>query len=175
MINILPYHQKKAIERLRMLRVASVTIWALAFLAGAAMLLLVPLLVTINSRFAIAGGQIEELERAGIVVRPVDVAALEARTQRLLQKLAAPTAPSPIEYIAVVRGIPAQGITLSGYTTGESNAPILEVAGTAATREALQRFIAALEKDERIASVESPVSNYVKSAASPFTISITFN
>ncbi len=174
MINILPYSQKKSIEHLRMLRVATVTIWALAFLSGVAMLLLVPLLVMINGRFAIAGGQIEALERAGIVVRPVDVAALQSRSERVLAKLAAPLPTPPIEYIAIIRSASRAGIALTGFTLERGETPLLEVVGTATTREALQRFIEALEKDERVTSVESPVSNYVKSTNSSFIISVAF-
>ncbi len=174
MINILPYSQKKSIERLRMLRVATVTIWVLAFLSGVAILLLIPLLVTINARFAIAGGQIEALERAGVVARPVDVAILQARTERLAAKLAAPLPVPPVDYIAIVRSVPAFGIALTGFTLETRESPLLEIAGTAQSREALQRFIAVLEQHEKIASVESPVSNYVKSVNSTFKISIAF-
>jgi hypothetical protein len=173
MINILPYKQKKLIDRLRILRVVTTTLWAVIFLVGSAMLLLVPLLVTTNSRFAITEEQIRHLEQSGIVISPVDVASIRERTNALLAKLAASLPPSPTEYVAVVRGVQGPDITISGYSMGSSE-PRLEIVGTAATREGLQRFIATLEKHQRVASVESPVSNYVKRTNSSFTITVVF-
>ncbi len=71
------------IERLRILRVVTVTLWvgiALVIIGG---FLLIPLMVTIDARFALANSQIKQLESEGIVVSSVDVAALEARAKAL--------------------------------------------------------------------------------------------
>ncbi len=163
------------IDRVRMLRVASVTIGAIVLLIAAAMLLLVPLLVTINSRFAIAEKQIAVLEQSGIVVNPVDVAALQSRTRSLTEKLAASLPPSPNDYIDLVQSAPSGGIVFLGYVMEKGETPTLQISGTASTREALQRFVAALERNERVATVQSPVSNYVKSTNSPFMVTIAFN
>jgi len=172
MINILPYSYKKDVNRLRRLRVFTVTIWAITILALIAVLLWFPLLVTINSRFAIANKQIAELERTGVVVSPVNVALLEERAKTLADKLATDLPPAPTQYVALIQSVPHSGITLSGFVVGATSALSIEVTGVAATREALQRFIAALEANEIVTAVESPVSNYVKSVQSPFSITV---
>lgn len=174
MINILPYNHKKMVDRLRTARVVTITLWAYILLVIIAGLLLLPLSVAIDSRFSFANNQIAQLEREGIAVKDVDIAALEARTKTLLEKLAAPLRPSPLVYIDIVRSHASGGISLNGYAIEAGEGLVLKVAGTAASRETLQRFVAALQKEERIASVESPVSNYVKSAESPFSLTIMF-
>lgn len=174
MINILPYNHKKAIDQLRTTRVVTITLWAFILLVVIAGLLLVPLLVTIDSRFSLANSQIKQLEKEGVVVSSVDVAALESRVKALSEKLAAPLAPAPSDYIKVVQSIATPGIALSGFAMEKGEVPRLDIAGTASSREALQRFIAALEASESVAMVESPVSNYVKSANSSFSIKVSF-
>jgi hypothetical protein len=175
MSNILPYHHKKFIHQIRVLRLATATMWSLVILVVAAGLLLVPQLVVVHSHYSIALEQIAQLERAGAVVDPVDIAALETRVAALSTKLAAPVLPVPTTYIAKVRAVTVSGVTLSGFSTDEgAAAPTLKVSGTSASREALRGFVEALEKTEGVASVDSPVSNYVKSVSSPFQISVTF-
>lgn len=175
MSNILPYHHKKFIRQIRVLRLATATMWSLVILIVAAGLLLIPQLVVVRSHYSIAVEQIAQLERAGSVVDPVDIAALEARVTALSTKLAAPMPPVPTAYIATVRSVAVSGITLSGFSIDEgAAAPTLEVSGTSASREALRRFVEVLEKTEGVTSVDSPVSNYVKSVSSPFQISVMF-
>ncbi len=173
MSNILPYTQKKQVARIRVFRLAIATVSALALLTGIAVLLMLPLLVTINTRFALAEKQIVALENEGSLARPADVDALSARVDALSRKLASPLPASPMEAITVVRSVAVPGITLTGFSL-ETPAAALEVAGTAATREALQRFVATLEAAPQIALVDSPVSNYVQSTKGTFTIIVTF-
>lgn len=163
------------IERIRILRVVTVTLWAGILLVVAAALLLVPLLITINSRFALGSAQITALEKEGIVLDPIDVASLSSRVDVLLQKLAAPTTPAPMSYIDMIRNAAPRGIILSGFVFSTKENPSVEVSGTASTRQALQAFISTLEKRENVTLVESPVSNYVKSTNSAFTITIIFS
>ncbi|MCC6198717.1 hypothetical protein IT401_00680 [Candidatus Nomurabacteria bacterium] len=173
MSNILSYTQKKYITRIRVLRMAIATASALVLLGGIVLLLMLPLLVTINSRFSLAENQISLLEREGSLARPEDVDALTARIEALSQKLAAPLPASPTEAITTVREAEVPGIILTGFSF-ETSSPALEVAGTAATREALQQFVTALESHSRIAMVDSPVSNYVQSTKGTFTVTVTF-
>lgn len=174
MINILPYKYKKNVHRLRILRIATTTIWMLILLVGVAGLLLLPLLITIDSRFAIVQKQILMLEKSGAVINPVDVVSLQSRATVLLSKLATPMPPAPTEYVALARSSDKAGVILSGFSMESGASPILELSGVASNRESLQKFIAVLEKDERVLKVESPVSNFVKSNNSPFRLRVTF-
>lgn len=174
MINILPHNQKKIVEKIRTLRVVAITLWALIALAVVAGVLLIPLFVTINSRFSIVNQQISALEQQGVVVSPVDVASLQERVNVLARKLTTKEVPSPIEYIDMIRSASVSGIVLSGFVFVPGQSPLVEVAGTASSRQSLQNFVATLEKNPTVTLVESPVSNYVKSTNSPFNIAVTF-
>jgi hypothetical protein len=174
MINVLPTNQKKMVERLRVLRLVSVTLWAAVLLIIVAVLLLLPLLVTINSRYSLANMQLLRLEETGAVINPIDASAIAKQAQDLGAKLAADSSQTPIEYIGIVRLAATNGITLSGFSMQDIKNKKLEIAGSAATREALQRFIAVLQKSPGVKTVESPVSNFVKSTNSTFVVTITF-
>ena len=174
MTNILPYQHKKAVERLRLIRVAAITLWAFTLLMIAALVLMLPLAVAIRSRLAIFEGQLKQLEVAGVVVDPGSVAVLQSRAAALEAKLAAKLPPAPMHYIMRIREAAPGGIRLTGFLTEEAAQPQVEIAGVAATRQALQQFISAIETEPSVAAVESPVANYVKSTNSPFSITITF-
>lgn len=174
MINILPYQNKKSVRTLRALRIVTTTVATFLILIGVAALLLIPLLITINSRFAIADAQIKELEKSGIIISPINVSTIETRANMLVAKLALPLPLPPTAYITTLTSIPRPGITLSGFSMSNAQTSTVEVAGFAATRERLQQFILLLENNDRIEKVESPVSNFVKSTNSPFSIVVTF-
>ena len=174
MINILPYKEKKAIKRLRFFRMATVSLWAGSMLVASASLLFWPTLITVNSRFNLISGQMQKFESSGIVTKPVDVLNLEYRTKTIATKLAATVPPVPTYYIAQVKKHLISGVTLSGFTLDPATSPTLTIVGTAGTREQLQAFIAELKKDAIFATVNSPVSNFVKNSQSQFTVVVTF-
>jgi Tfp pilus assembly protein PilN len=174
MINLLPYQEKKLIKRTVTMRVLTTTLVVLTILVIVGGLLFLPTLMTINSRYGLAQSQIALLEREGVVTSTVNIADLEARTNMLENKFAATLPTSPILYIDTVRAEAGPGISLIGYTTSVDNEKKLEIQGITASREALQRFTAALEKNSKIASVDSPIANYVKSKDNQFTISVVF-
>ena len=173
MIDILPYTQKHTLKRIRILRIATVIIWEVILLAVVAAALLLPTLMTVNSRYAIAIGQTERLEQSGAITKPVDVIELQQRTRLLKEKLAAPLVETPIGYIEHIQNKETSGIRLTGFAMSTTD-PVLEVSGVATSRQSLQQFIAVLEADAAIEVVDSPVTNFVKSTQSQFKIVITF-
>lgn len=174
MINLLPYHERKTIERVRMLRAASATLGALVILTISGGLLFFPTLMTINSRHALAEKQIALLEQEGVVASAVDIAALEQRANTLVSKFAAPTGIAPIARAATLQRRVTGGISLTGFVLNQTNPLLIEVNGTAASREALQRFVISLEEEASISAVDSPITNYVKSKDNEFTIRVMF-
>lgn len=174
MINILPHNQKKVVAKIRALRATAITLWALTALGIVAVILLIPVYVAINTRFALVNQQIASLEQQGMVVDPIDVSSLESRVDVLTKKLATKTTASPIVYIDHIRSVLTTGNTLSGFVFTPGQEPSIEVAGTATTRASLQTFVAALEALPGVSSVESPVTNYVKSTNSSFNLTVTF-
>jgi Tfp pilus assembly protein PilN len=174
MINLLPYRERKVIERVRMLRAASSTLGALIVLTIVGGLLFLPTLMTINSRHALAEDQIALLEQEGIVASAVDIANLENRANMLVSKFAAPTGIAPIDRVITLRRLVTNGISLTGFVLDTTDQRLIQINGIAASREALQVFVGTLEEEGSISMVDSPITNYVKSKDNEFTIKVTF-
>lgn len=174
MINILPYKEKKQIKQLRFLRMATVSLFVGSILVLIASVLFWPTLITVNSRFAIISAEMQKLEASGVFTKPVDVLNLEYRARAITAQFATKLPPSPMKYIEIVRGHAVLGITLQGFTVDDATIGSVRVVGTAQTRQQLQEFIARLESDDMITTVDSPVSNFVKNTKSDFGITVTF-
>jgi hypothetical protein len=172
MINLLPYKEKKSIEHIRMIRMIRTVFFGCTVLILMAGALLVPTLITVNSRFSIATNQINILQRDGTLVSSIDLAALEKRARTVSTKLAAPHVVGPTEYVAFVESDIPAGITVNRFATADTGG--LSVYGVSSSRGVLQSFIKSLESDSRVASVDSAVSNFVKATNSPFTITVIF-
>lgn len=172
MINLLPYKEKKSIERIRFIRFIKTIVAGFAGVFLIAGLLLFPTLITINSRFAIATNQIKSLENEGAIVREVDISSLENRTRVASIKLSNKTETQPTEYIESVRGVSPGGISIDRFAVTKEKT--LEVSGIAKSREVLQTFIKNLEAKPEVSKVDSPVSNFIKSTNSLFILTIIF-
>lgn len=174
MIDILPLAQKKTIRHVRHMRVATSVFVGVILLAIIGAVLLLPTYETIRSRKTALGAYTKQLEENGDIVASSDVTALEARTAALSQKLAAPLPSSPLEYMDVVKANQIQGIRFTGYEFTSPEKRTVQLRGIASNRQVLQQFIAALGQDPRVSVVDSPIANFVKSAESEFTMTITF-
>lgn len=172
MINLLPYKEKKTIERIRGIRMAQAVTIAFFIVILAGGVLLIPTLITINSRFAIATTQIKTLEHDGSITTDVDLSTLDTRSRIVKEKLALPISMEPTDYIELVRSSVPLGITLTRFTTDDG--VLLEVFGVAQNRELLQTFIASLEANPKVALVDSPVSNFIKNKNGTFRLTISF-
>jgi Tfp pilus assembly protein PilN len=172
MINLLPYKEKKSIERIRSIRLVRTVVAGFIVVFVVAGALLFPTFVTINSRFSIATNQIKNLEREGAIASDIDIASLQARAQAVQAKLSIPPITEPTAYVEIVKSIAQSGITIDRFSYQETKN--LEVSGVAQTREGLQSFIKNLEANEGVASVDSPVANFVKSKNSAFRINVLF-
>jgi hypothetical protein len=135
---------------------------------------LLPTYETTHSRKVALSAYTKQLEENGDIVAVSDIAALETRVGTLSQRLAVSLPPSPLVYIDIIKQNQTTGIRFTGYECSAPEKRIVQLRGVAANRQALQQFIASLEKDERISVVDSPVTNFVKSAESEFTMTITF-
>ena len=172
MINLLPYKEKKSIERVRSIRLVRTGIAGLLIVFIIAGMLLFPTFITINSRFSIATNQVKNMEKDGAIASDVDIANLERRAHLVQSKLSIPTVIEPTAYVEIIKSMAPNGIILDRFDSQETKS--LEVFGIAQTREGLQSFIKEVEANENVASVDSPVSNFVKSKNSIFRIKILF-
>ncbi len=174
MINILPPQQKKVIAHLRSMRMITTSLFAAIVLVAVAGMLFLPTLQTINSRYTIALDQMHRLEAKGEVIKPLDITDLQSRIKTLKTKLAAVMPVSPLEYVQHIRNYETRGIHMTGYVMNTTDQPVMQIRGIADTREALQQLITDLQSDQTISSIDSPVSNFVKSTQGEFVITITF-
>jgi hypothetical protein len=172
MINLLPYKEKKSIEKIRGILFARTIAAGFVFVAFAAIVLLIPTIVTINSRFNIVTSQIKSLENSGSIASDVDIASLVNRAQISQSKLFIPEIVQPTQYIDLVKSIIPNGIVVDRFVVDVDKN--LAVSGTAQSREILQLFIKNLEQNDKVASVDNPVSNFIKNNNSLFKITISF-
>lgn len=156
------------------MRIATVSVWSVVILIFVAGILFLPTLQTINSRYMIAKEQMERLEQSGAIAKAVDIEALVARTSVLTEKLAVAVPPSPMEYMQYVQKYRSDGIRITGYEMSAADKPIMQIRGVASTRENLQQFVGLLQAEPAVATVDSPVANFVKSSQSEFMITVTF-
>ncbi len=172
MINLLPYKEKRSIEKIRSIRLIRMVVvgFIIVFIVGG--LLLFPTLLNINSRFSLATNQIKSLEREGVIASDINIAELEQRAQKVQKKLSLPPITQPTSYINTVTGLVGAGVVIERFNIQQEKT--LEVFGLNKTREGLQKFIKDIEADQSVASVDSPVSNFVKSKNSSFKITVKF-
>lgn len=174
MIDILPLPQKILIRRMRWMRIATTCLVGVILLVVIAAVLLLPTFETIQSRKVALGAYTKQLEAKGAIVSAGDISALEARTAVVAERLAGKIPESPLSYINTIKANQIQGIRLTGYEVATPEKRMVQLRGVAATRQVLQQFIAALQQDSHISAVDSPITNFVKSAESEFTMMITF-
>jgi Tfp pilus assembly protein PilN len=172
MINLLPYKEKKSIEKIRSIKMAQTIVVGLLFLATTSIALLVPTWITTISRLNIGKVQISKLEREGMIASGVDLASLEARTNLVQSKLASELKSSPVEFIKTIRSLTPKGIVIDRY--GTQNGALIEVFGIAQNREILQSFIKTLESSGKVSLVDNPVSNFVKNKNGDFKLTLSF-
>lgn len=172
MINLLPYKEKKAIVRIRFIRLVRTIIVGFVFLCIISGFLLFPTLVTVDSRFNIVSNQISSLEHDGKIASSFDLTSVEKRVASVQSKLAQPSGVQPTDYVEMVRTLIPSGVTVDRFAMNDSL--ILEVSGIVDTRATLEAFIKALEADPHVSSVDNPVSNFVKSKNSMFNLKVAF-
>ncbi len=162
------------IRHTRYTRIVTVVLWAAILMLVISALLLLPTVHTIQSRAVITNEQMARLEQSGVITKAVDVIDLQKRARVMKEKLAAQLPVPPMEYVERIRAYEDSGIKMTGYKINSADKPILQIYGVAMTRQTLQRFIAALQADPTIQTVDSPVTNFVKSTQSSFMITVTF-
>lgn len=172
MINLLPYKEKKSIEHIRTIRLLNTGIVGFIAAVIVAAALIIPTLVTINSSFSLTTKQIENLQKQNSITSDVDLASLKQRVLVANSKLATSTTVQPTEYLDIIKKLIPKGISVNQFST--SGTLGIKVSGIAENREILQSFIKILESSDKISSVDSPVSNFIKSKNSDFILTISF-
>lgn len=162
------------IARLRILRAMVMIVLLCAIAMVVALLLLLPASVVIKNQYEIAQTQLNQYALKGELIPQARVDALIPQVAGIAGALTAPTSATPVRYMqAITSNIPA-GIMLSGISVDAQKATSVTISGTANNRTTLQQFVALLGRIDGVATVDSPVANYVKSQNAEFSITITF-
>lgn len=174
MINLLPYTEKKDIERMRVVRMVIVAFVSLIVLVLILCALLMPTIFTINSRYTLWQGEITRLERAGAAVSAESMTESITRTELVQKDFVGSATLSPTDTITVARSIAPTGIKFSGFSFVAGVEHTLSIQGIVTTREVLQSYVDALQKQSRVVIVDNPVTNYLKQRDNEFTLTVTF-
>ncbi len=172
MINLLPYKEKKTIEKIRFLRLAQSLITVLIFLILASFALLLPTWLTISSRENIINKQISSLENGDLISDSIDLMELENKARSLKNIFQENQKDSLIDQINSVKSYANNGISIDRFNANESS--MVEIFGISKDRKSLQDFIDNLNSDPNISLVDNPISNFVKNKNGAFNLTIKF-
>lgn len=181
MVNLLPISEKMRIRKMYKSRLFVVALLFLAAVAGAGIIALTPTFFwsfvkekAAYERLAVVSQIVSSEERKNL---REDVVAVNKRIAVLVGEDIARVAPSfAIEKIIARKN---SGVALVSFFYGKEGGALPEksimVSGISQNRQMLLDFIHELQKEPAFSEVNVPVSNFVKSSAIPFSISLILN
>lgn len=173
MINLLPSSERKLLRRIWKLRACITALAALIVAIVIGGLLFFPTLFLVNARYNVAEEQIRMLESKSTFFSEQDLVSLRTLAGDLEKKLVGETFLDPTQSVQKIQSVLPSTITLSRYAVSDTSQGTMQLFGIAKTRAALEAFVRTLEGLPEIESVESPISNYVKSTNASFTITLS--
>jgi len=176
--NVLPAETKKSLKNEYHLRLATVSLFAVAVVFGITAISLVPSLILVSTKEQHEIVRYEILQKLKAENSSV-AAILEINSTQTklvaIEQADAPYLPSDlIEKVYAVRpsNVDITSVSLSSAPLGKS---IISISGVAATRGDLVNFESSLGKTEPFTKVDLPISTLAKSSALTFTISVSGN
>lgn len=174
-INLLPPERSLALTREYYVRLATLAALAAAFLAGAAMLLMLPTYYYLTTALAVK--RVDLVERAAPPEETGEYAAQEAalvsRIALVESTQANSSASTLVRAVLAVPHVDVRVLNLN-YTPKLAEKPgTLLVSGVADSREALRAYQNALQGAAFAVTAELPVAAYAKDTNIPFTITVT--
>ena len=177
MINVLPEEGKKWIRGEYRLRLATLTLLAVAFVALALAALLFPSYRLSESTYAQAHTEREAFSQALSPANGEKVIEELSRAENMRQALALRVeeqAPS-LHIEGIVRAqAKSEGVTLARLAYESAEEISVRLSGFAKTRENLIAFSEMLERIAEVKSVKLPVSNLTRSVNITFNMTVTF-
>lgn len=178
LLNLLPSERRRALTREYVFRLGTVGIGLLIALVAMHGLLLVPSHLYVVEQLQSRRDQLAVLQAASSASGQESIAAriqsLDQDTAHLAALKDLPTASAAIS--GVLRHVPRTGITLTGFTfsaKGGGASPELRLSGVAASRDALRRYVEALDALPYIDKANLPISAYAEEKNISFTITLT--
>lgn len=174
MINLLPYKEKKMLGRIWRLRMAIVVFVACILLEGIAGLLFFPTWLLVTNRYDFFQKQIASITSQQNFFSDADLNILDHTALTLEKKLTGTIGNDPTAYVKIIQSLTPAAVVVNKYSIGDTTNPVLQILGTAKTRNDLEGFVKELQASPSVASVDSPISNYVKNVNADFSIIVTF-
>lgn len=172
--NLLPHARQLTEKREYLVRLATLSCIVATFVVVVHGALLVPSYLYLSEQVGLERARIAELDAAlalsGEGELSTRVSTLKADAARLS---AVSTSPAATTVLRAVLALPSNGITLSAFTFHAPPEGRISVTGTAATRESLRQYAAALETLTFAESTDLPLSAYARESDIPFTITLT--
>lgn len=176
--NLLPEFRKRSFRRQYFLRLGTAVLVTLAFLAILHGILLLPTYLYARNEVARATAELAALnasaDTAGEAELTARKATLNATATNLARLQEAPTASAALR---AALAVPRPGIALTGFTftaPSPANATArMQVTGTAASRDSLRQYAAALGTLPFVTNTDLPISAYAKETDIDFTITLS--
>jgi hypothetical protein len=177
--NLIPRSKTKRFRREYFTHLATVAFFMLTLLVGAQCLLLLPSYIYERQAVDSETTQLSTLSANLSTAQEKEVqtrlASLQAKGAFLGGFSTVPTASTALRAVLAVT---RTGITLNGFTFTPPKAGalgVMQLSGTAATRETLRSYDAALSALPFVKTADLPISSYAKASAIPFTITLTMS
>lgn len=177
MINVLPEQEKKDVKKEYRIRLLIAYLFLLSFLVFTSVFLLIPTYVVSKTKETSLEQKLSAFNNANAIINENDLAKIsnEINNTLLLLSTNKPINTNIVEDIImpIINARPSViYITQIFYLVRADGFAGVEIRGTSATRTALQSFKSALSTNQKIDSVDLPISNFVKKSDIPFIINI---
>lgn len=177
--NLLPPERKRTLARAYLFRLLTLAFFAAGAVCIAHGILLFPAYAYLLEENEIQKERVAELserrEVSGFTDVSERIAAFSARAASLEELR---THPAASDALYAVLKVPRSGVRITsfGFAAPEGGEPgRMQVAGVAATREALRAFDSALASLPFVRSTDLPLSAYARESSIPFSIALTLD
>lgn len=174
MINLIPPQGQRVARQEYMLRVTSTFFILFGILGLFLTVACIPTYVLITAQMKVIDAENQQNAPNQETVRKAENEVLQANNI-VAQLKASPSSNSYITYIEEILKTAPEGISFKTFTLGTTGGvfDMIQVQGTASTRETLSRFKTALEATDMFTKAEVPIADLVRETNLPFVIAIT--
>lgn len=175
--NLLPPERKKTLKRAYVMRLSATAFLLLSFLVISLTLLQSPILLfKWNQVQALKSEEARSTQELGTIGSTEAGGRIKMMNDNLVYLARLSTTTSAVETVTMITNLPYTDVRLTGlsYTPSAKGAPgKMIVNGTAATREALQRYVNLLRTIPLVTGADLPISTFAKESDIPFSIALT--
>jgi len=176
MINLLPYEDRKVIEREGFRRFLIIALFSISLVLFLGIVLMAPIYLMLRAQssnlktqeqFSLQGAPLDRLKKAEEEARKLN-------SEAALIESASQNTSVPEIFQKIIEARPS-GISLRGFSfrrLAPANPGTIALEGNALTRENLSSFVTILEGSGLFAKVDSPVSNILKKTNISFSLNL---